>query len=250
MGNLKLADLQRFSQAALVLHATRNAEDFSGRLLNSLRGVLSGDIFVIDWNGADVPQRTVYAPLGAVSRDVNEAVHRNLRDNPSYGRRRVPTSISDVMNLAQWQRCALHGEAYGKVGQRDGLGVDIDLGRGRLLTLNVTRGRRGFDDTERELLGLLEPYVRLVHKRLRTQQRWAGTLDALDHDGRLDALSAREREVLRSVAEGGTNAEVATALHIRPGTVKRHLENIYAKLDVTGRAELAALRRITPRGAG
>lgn len=247
MGYLQSADVQRFSHALLALHRTRNAGDFSERLLQALRTVLSGDIFVVDWNGADVPQRTVYAPLGAVSRDVNEAVHRNLRDNPSYGRRRAPTSISDVLNLAQWQRSALHGEAYGKVGQHDGLGLDVDLGRGRLLTLNVTRGRRGFDDAERELLGLLEPHVRLVHKRLRTQQSWGGSLDALDHDGRLDALSTREREVLRSVAEGATNAEVAAALHIRPGTVKRHLENIYAKLDVTGRAELAALRRIVPR---
>jgi len=247
MGYLRSVDVQRFSHALLALHGTRNAGNFSAGLLQALRTVLPGDIFIVDWNGADVPQRTVYAPFGAVSSEINAAVHRNLRDNPAYGRRRVPTGISDVLSLAQWRHSALHGEAYRPVGQHDGLGLDIDFGGDCLLTLNMTRGRRGFSEEERELFGMLEPHVRLVHKRMRQQRHWTGTLEALDRDGRLDALSAREREVLHSVADGGTNAEVAAALHIRPGTVKRHLENIYAKLDVTGRAELAALHRIVPR---
>jgi len=48
-------------------------------------------------------------------------------------------------------------------------------------------------------------------------------------------LSARESEVLHWLAQGKTNAEIATILDISPGTVKRHLENIYPKLGVETR---------------
>src|SRR6266571_7807762 len=53
-------------------------------------------------------------------------------------------------------------------------------------------------------------------------------------------LTKRELEVLRLVAEGHTDREVADILIISPRTVNRHLGNIYAKLDVPGRAAAVA----------
>jgi DNA-binding CsgD family transcriptional regulator len=53
-------------------------------------------------------------------------------------------------------------------------------------------------------------------------------------------LTTREREILSLIAEGCTNAETATALWISPATVRKHLENAYAKLGVTTRT--AAVR--------
>ena len=52
-----------------------------------------------------------------------------------------------------------------------------------------------------------------------------------------EVLSQRELEVLQAVAAGGTNADVGDQLCISPRTVKKHLENIYGKLDVHGRVE-------------
>jgi DNA-binding NarL/FixJ family response regulator len=49
-------------------------------------------------------------------------------------------------------------------------------------------------------------------------------------------LSAREAEVLRLVAKGLTNAQIATELSISPRTVDRHLNSIYRKLGVSSRA--------------
>jgi DNA-binding CsgD family transcriptional regulator len=58
---------------------------------------------------------------------------------------------------------------------------------------------------------------------------------------RLDlSLTRREREVLRLVAEGHTDREVAESLVISPRTVNRHLSNIFVKLDVPGRAAAVA----------
>ena len=53
-------------------------------------------------------------------------------------------------------------------------------------------------------------------------------------------LTKRELEVLRLVAEGQTDREVADALTLSPRTVNRHLSNIFTKLDVPGRAAAVA----------
>jgi DNA-binding CsgD family transcriptional regulator len=60
-------------------------------------------------------------------------------------------------------------------------------------------------------------------------------------------LTAREQEILDQVATGRTNAEIAAALCLARGTVRRHLENIFGKLGVHNRtAAVAALRHDSP----
>jgi len=49
-------------------------------------------------------------------------------------------------------------------------------------------------------------------------------------------LTAREVEVLRLVAQGLTNAQIAEQLVIRPFTVNNHVRSIFGKLGVTNRA--------------
>ncbi|MFN8677612.1 MAG: LuxR C-terminal-related transcriptional regulator [Thermomicrobiales bacterium] len=55
-----------------------------------------------------------------------------------------------------------------------------------------------------------------------------------------DGLTAREVEILQLVAAGRVNREVADVLFISPATVARHIANIYRKLDIDSRAQLAA----------
>ena len=52
-------------------------------------------------------------------------------------------------------------------------------------------------------------------------------------------LSSRELEVLRLVAAGSTNKEIAAALFVSERTVDRHVSNIFAKLDVNNRTAAA-----------
>ena len=52
-------------------------------------------------------------------------------------------------------------------------------------------------------------------------------------------LTCRELEVLALLVEGKENAEIAQALSISPGTVKHHLSNIFAKLNVSNRTVAA-----------
>jgi len=52
-------------------------------------------------------------------------------------------------------------------------------------------------------------------------------------------LSARELEMLLLAARGLSNHQIAASAHLAEGTVKRHLANAYAKMDVSSRSEAA-----------
>ena len=52
-------------------------------------------------------------------------------------------------------------------------------------------------------------------------------------------LTSREAEIARLVSRGLRNKEIARELHLSEGTVKMHLHNIYEKLHLGGRMQLA-----------
>ena len=61
-------------------------------------------------------------------------------------------------------------------------------------------------------------------------------------------LTAREREVLDLLAAGRSNAQIAATLHLSPKTVRNNVSNVFAKLQVAGRAE--AIIRARDAGLG
>jgi DNA-binding CsgD family transcriptional regulator len=78
------------------------------------------------------------------------------------------------------------------------------------------------------VLHLLLPHLRQLARRARPR-------------GPLNGLTPREGEVLGHVAEGRTNAEIGWLLDVSPETVRKHLENAYAKLGVHTRTAAVAL---------
>src|SRR5260370_9123686 len=56
-------------------------------------------------------------------------------------------------------------------------------------------------------------------------------------------LSDREREVMRLLARGASNKDIALALFLAEGTVKNHITNIFAKLGVSDRTQAALKAR-------
>ncbi len=79
----------------------------------------------------------------------------------------------------------------------------------------------------------LDGRVLHLHKRVDTVPGSVGSSKAAVES----VLSARELEVLRLVAAGSTNNEIARKLWVTEQTVKFHLSNIYRKLKVANRTE-------------
>jgi pimeloyl-ACP methyl ester carboxylesterase/DNA-binding CsgD family transcriptional regulator len=79
--------------------------------------------------------------------------------------------------------------------------------------------------------------------------RPAQSATALPTAGHTPGVSEREVEVLRLVAAGRSNAEIAVALSISVRTVERHLTNLYAKLGLVGRSARAAAAARLPQVA-
>lgn len=78
---------------------------------------------------------------------------------------------------------------------------------------------------------LLDPAVAAALLQVMTREK------ARDHT--LDALTEREREVLRQLAHGRTNHEIAEALVVSDETVKTHVGNILSKLQLAHRTQAA-----------
>jgi DNA-binding NarL/FixJ family response regulator len=65
---------------------------------------------------------------------------------------------------------------------------------------------------------------------------YRSAVPATARDAGLDALSGREREVLTLIGQGKTNAEIAAELVVGEGTIKTHVNHLFAKLRLRDRA--------------
>lgn len=105
---------------------------------------------------------------------------------------------------------------------------------------------RAFMDEDRQVMALL-PAVKHAAPafvdELIAHARAPGARQRSATQPLAEPLSEREIEVLGLIAEGLNNSEIAQRLYIAVGTVKRHINNIYGKLDVTSRTQAVARAR-------
>jgi DNA-binding CsgD family transcriptional regulator len=147
--------------------------------------------------------------------------------------------LSDVISRRRLVNSRVYAEWFQPLGIEAELEVGITRSRARTRNFVLDRYRGDFSERDRAVLELLRPHLRRVHKM--TELRRA---IGQSEPGDLERLTTREGEILELVAAGLTNAAIAERLWVSPGTVKKHLENVYAKLGVANRT--AAVARIKP----
>ena len=138
-------------------------------------------------------------------------------------------TLSDFAGRSSLRRLELYAEFFHPFGIEYSLSVRIEVGPGHAVDVGCTRSRGDFTWRDRALIDLVRPTLTQV------LQARAPRAPHLEDFG----LSEREQEVLRLVADGLSNAAIASALVIAPGTVKKHLDNIYGKLGVDNRTQAA-----------
>jgi two-component system response regulator NreC len=102
----------------------------------------------------------------------------------------------------------------------------------------LAAGALGFVAKDLADVELAEAIRKAAQGKQYVSPRVASRLGALDRALVEDKLSAREVEVLRLIALGHTNVEIAHQLHLSPRTVETHRARIHRKLGLTTRAEL------------
>jgi DNA-binding CsgD family transcriptional regulator len=146
---------------------------------------------------------------------------------------------SDFYSARQWHSTGIYSEFYRPGGVEHDLQLCLPdpagLGPGpdHTVRLWLFRGP-GPDFTERDraLLVLLRPHL---HQAF---------LDAERRRHPVPRLTPRQKDLLRLLAAGHTNAQIARHLGISEGTVRTHLENVYERLNVSSRT--AAVIRAFP----
>jgi DNA-binding CsgD family transcriptional regulator len=143
---------------------------------------------------------------------------------------RSVTTLADFYTRQQWHATGMYADffaAYG-VEHEAMLCLSAPAERSRRLIFFRCRGA-DFDARDRLVLSLLRPHLDQLYQELERRRRAVP-----DH-------TPRQWELLRLVAAGRTNAEIARELVVSRDTVRKHLENIFARLRVTSRTGAIAV---------
>ncbi len=134
----------------------------------------------------------------------------------------------DFYTDRQWHSTGMYTEVLHPAGIEKELLIPLPAPPGIARRLVFFRGPgRPFTDDERDAAILLQPHISRAlrrHARLRAAR----------------LLTERQAGILQLVTAGYDNAAIARQLGLSRGTVRKHLENIYARLGVSSRTAAAA----------
>jgi DNA-binding CsgD family transcriptional regulator len=233
----------------LAVEAARNEVQGgdSGQLLaDGLHRILDVGVGIGRWPvGSPAMGRLFTAGVPAISsaefRNVIRYAPLHPRVQPAKLRSARPFRLSDDLDLVRFWDTDIWWYNHGIRDGRYPAGFSLGIHDGQAGLVGLHRGKRDF--TAEELA-----YLDLMREPLQSALRFRGELDQAvrrlnlgtsvqdDEDRR---LTSRERDVLALVTTGRTNAVIGTILGITERTVRKHLTNIYAKLEVSGRTAAA-----------
>ncbi len=215
-------------------------------LLHLLKDLVECD--AVSAAGQDTPNWAFFAnqelPCQGLSAGVAEALSAAYREHYwasicSYPDRsgdivRV-TRNSDLVSYREYSGTGMYADYDRVLGVEHEIVLCIDGGSPqRTVRLLFTRGPGSdFSDRDVAVLTLLRPHLQAAFAAAERRRRGPSP------------LTARQREILRYVAAGYTNGQISRRLEVSEATVRKHLENIFARLGVSSR--IAAVAKLDPR---
>jgi len=196
-------------------------------------------------------------PAGAIGNEARASFDRHFNEHPLvryHARERGPHAhrITDSVPFGVFRHTALYDEYYRAIGIDHALALPVHVSDSWLVSFVLNRTGRDFSDREVALLDQVRGCVGGLFRRTRllerAQQAWAlqeGGAPEAPALARFAGLSEREHEVLRWVAAGKTDRDIAAILAISHRTVHKHLQSVYAKLGVETRTA-AVMRTLAP----
>jgi DNA-binding CsgD family transcriptional regulator len=146
------------------------------------------------------------------------------------GDQRSVIKITDFYSARQWHSTGMYSDFSRRVGAEHSLMLCLPralprtAGPGRYVRLSLNRGPGpDFSERDRAVLTLLGPHLDQAY------------LDAERRRHPVPRLTPRQTGLLRLLAAGHTNTQIARRMGISEGTVRTHLENIYGRLQVSSR---------------
>jgi DNA-binding CsgD family transcriptional regulator len=158
--------------------------------------------------------------------------------------------FSDFVSRRSLHRLTLYDQLYRHMGVEHQIAFVLPSPPGEVVGIALNRERRDFSGEEVAMLDLLRMPLRASYRRLVEREQLTSLLSV--YEGRDDisvratafGLSERHVEVMRGVIGGASNTEVGMSLGISRRTVEKHLQKIYAQLDVTSRTQAIARMRV------
>jgi DNA-binding CsgD family transcriptional regulator len=220
---------------------------FSEGTLAALRELIRSD--VLSYCELDeVDKRVIYNPV--LGEDADDGGEEELfwgiiDEHPLCRHQRAyldfsANRLSDVISRRRLVNSRVYAEWFRPLDIAAELEIGVARSRTRPCTFILDRVDGDFSTRDRAVLELVRPHLQRI-REMSELRRAVAYSDCAE----LNQLTAREAEIVELVAGGLTNAVIAERLWISPGTVKKHLENIYAKLGVANR--IAVATRITAR---
>jgi DNA-binding CsgD family transcriptional regulator len=156
-----------------------------------------------------------------------------------------PARFSDLISRRRLHALTLYDELYASMGIEHQIAFVLPSPPGEIVGIALNRHQRDFTGEEAAMLELLRRPLRACYRRLVERERLINLLSGAEDDEITKhavalGLSERQTEIMRGVVGGASNAQVGVSLGISRRTVEKHLQNIYAQLDVTSRTQAAA----------
>ena len=164
-----------------------------------------------------------------------------------------PKRISDVIDRAGFHATPIYREVYVPLGMEHQVAFTLPAPAGHVVGIALSRKREDFTDEECALLALARPHLIQAYRNALEHTALLRKLDAAPElppaDLRAWGLTDREAEIVRRVASGRSNRDIAEELSLSARTVQKHLEHAYRKLGVNSRSAAARIAWRADRSA-